>query len=247
MARNHIGGSFWGVGYEDQFVQGLRQAMDAVTQKGIYVGDNLFTFGRNLSFLGDPDFVEAVADNNPGDVENSIMWRTAIACWAAHSGLRRAGDFVECGTYKGFTAGVICDYLKFDGVDKRFFLYDLFEHSPEMDHHGLPEHGPDLYERVVGRFSAYENVRVVKGAIPGSFSQALPETVAFLHIDLNEAAAEVAALEHLFDRVIDGGIVLLDDYGWLPYKEQKEAEDLFFDERDYRVVELPTGQGMVIR
>ena len=28
--------------------------------------------------------------------------------------------------------------------------------------------------------------------------------------------------------MVDGGQILLDDYGWLTYREQKAAEDVFF-------------------
>jgi hypothetical protein len=38
--------------------------------------------------------------------------------------------------------------------------------------------------------------------------------IAYLHIDMNQAPAEVAALDALFDRVVPSGIVILDDYEW---------------------------------
>ena len=62
------------------------------------------------------------------------------------------------------------------------------------------------------------------------------------------ADAELAALDVLWDRMVPGAILILDDYGWSGYyAEQKFREDVFFEERGYRVVELPTGQGMVIK
>lgn len=44
-----------------------------------------------------------------------------------------------------------------------------------------------------------------------------------------------------------GAIVILDDYGWAGGLPQKRAEDAFFAERGYQVLELPTGQGLVIK
>ena len=38
--------------------------------------------------------------------------------------------------------------------------------------------------------------QVVRGIVPDSFAQAVPEKIAFLHIDMNSSKAEIAALEH---------------------------------------------------
>jgi hypothetical protein len=72
--------------------------------------------------------------------------------------------------------------------------------------------------------------------------------VAYLHIDLNNAAGELAALDVLFDRVVSGGIVVMDDYEWAGvYRQQKRQEDPWFAARGYRVFPLPTGQGFLIK
>lgn len=47
--------------------------------------------------------------------------------------------------------------------------------------------------------------------------------------------------------MVPGGLIVLDDYGWLGYRAQKEAEDAFFAERSYMVLELPTGQGLIVK
>jgi O-methyltransferase len=88
----------------------------------------------------------------------------------------------------------------------------------------------------------------MKGRIPEVFAGGCPEKIAYLHIDLNQAPAEVASLEYLFDRMVPGGILILDDHEWAGvYREQKLAEDAWFDVRQYRVIPLPAGQGLVIK
>jgi len=87
----------------------------------------------------------------------------------------------------------------------------------------------------------------VKGEIPAVFERESPTRVAYLHIDLNQAAAEEATLDALFDRIVPGGIVILDDYEWAGYRKQKLADDAWFEARAYRVFPLPTGQGIVIK
>ena len=62
------------------------------------------------------------------------------------------------------------------------------------------------------------------------------------------ALSGIMLLDHLFDRVVPGGVVILDDYEWANmYRTQKLAEDPWFDARRYRVTPLPTGQGFVIK
>jgi O-methyltransferase len=42
-------------------------------------------------------------------------------------------------------------------------------------------------------------------------------------------------------------MLVLDDYGWEGYRAQKLAEDAWLQARGFHVIELPTGQGMVIK
>jgi hypothetical protein len=70
--------------------------------------------------------------------------------------------------------------------------------------------------------------------------------VAFLHLDMNAPIAQKGALEVLFDRLSPGAVVIFDDYGWFLYHREKEVADAFFEARGHAVLELPTGQGLVI-
>jgi hypothetical protein len=214
----------------------------------VFAADSMILFMRTAGFLRDQRFLSAVFDSAPADVELTIIWRTHILCWAAKHGLALDGDFVECGTYRGYSASVVVKYVGLEQTGKSFFLYDLFD--PEGgpgEGHRMPEHGPALYAQVKQRFAAYPTVQVIKGRVPDSFSQACPTQIAFLHIDMNSAEAEIAALDHLFDRVVPGGIVLFDDYGYDCYRAQHDAENAFAATRGYQIVELPTGQGMLVK
>ena len=136
------------------------------------------------------------------------------------------------------------DYLGGKQFPKPFWAYDVFEHEASMANHRMPEHRSDLFERVRDKFADYPQVHLVKGRIPESFAGNSPNRIAYLHIDLNQAPAEVAALDSLFDRMVPGGILILDDYEWsMIYRSQKLAEDEWFDRRGYRVMSLPTEIG----
>ena len=98
------------------------------------------------------------------------------------------------------------------------------------------------------RFREHAHIHLHKGYLPGTLERdGFPDRIAYLHIDLNVAPVEVACLERLFDRVVAGGMVVFDDYGWKVYHPQKTAEDQFFAARGYNVLEMPTGQGLVVK
>jgi hypothetical protein len=238
---------FYGLNDRPEFIKGVQHAINQISDPGgIYAGDNLFAYHRNLSFLED-EALMASAQKNATDVERGILWRTSILLWAARNGLHLEGDFVECGCYKGTSAKVVADALDFGQVDKQYFLYDLFEHDAGMAHHAMPEHGSALFDAVALRFADMPNVRVVKGKVPDVLQTQAPEKIAFLHLDLNSAGAEIGALDVLFDRMVPGAALVLDDYGWFYYRAQKLAEDAWLATRGYHVAELPTGQGLVIK
>ncbi|MBK1694625.1 hypothetical protein CKO09_07725 [Chromatium weissei] len=246
--KNLISSVFFGVN-NPEFLQGIQQGISNTSSDGIYAGDNIFAIGRNLSFLENESFVNAWRSHAETNVEHAIVWRIYVLAWVAKSILMRKipGDFVECACYKGTSARIICDYINFAHVNKNYYLYDLFEHDDTMIHHSMPEHGVTLFESVKKRFANFSNVIITKGFVPQVLDEISPSTISFLHIDLNNAPAEIGALERLFDRLSTGGILILDDYGWRVYREQKLAEDVWLAARGYEVLELPTGQGLVIK
>lgn len=247
--QNYLSGAFWGPRDLNAFGEGLQHAIAQLEPVGIFAGDNLFTFGRHLSFLSDGRFMASMNKNADTVIEKAIIWRSYVVCWATQYALRLSGDFVECGCFTGTTVRIVCDYLDFAQVDKQYFVYDLFDHTPDMEHPRHEAHGPELFRRVQQRFADISNVHVIQGRLPEVLNDRSPEKIAFLHVDLNHAASEVGCLEMLFDRLSPGAILILDDYGWNwgVLKTQKLVEDPFFEARGYRVLELPTGQGLVIK
>jgi hypothetical protein len=212
-----------------------------------FIADNLITFGHTRGFLTDPRFVAAVVAARAQPLERAIAWRTHTLCWAAESCLALEGDFVECGSYQGYSMEVLLRYLH--GLpDRRLWLYDLFDPSGGSgEGRRLPAHSPALFEQVRARFAAWPNVTVTRGKVPDVLATVAPERIAFLHVDMNNADAERGALEVLFGRLATGGIVLFDDYGWTGYRDQKAAADDFAAGHGLAVLELPTGQGMLLK
>lgn len=238
---------FWGTN-DNALVAGLMRLLADRVAAGFHFADNFFTWGRNNSMLDDAEFVKAWQANVENDSDKAIIWRRYVLACAAYHCVQLDGDFVECGVYTGTAVKTVIDYLGGPTFPKTFWAYDLFEHSNEMLHHDMPEHGKGLYEKVIHRFCNYPRVKIIKGKIPEVFVGQSPAKICYLHIDLNQAPAELSALEALFDRIVPAGLIILDDYEWaMAYRGQKLAEDPWFEERGYRVMPLPTGQGLVIK
>lgn len=247
---NEVFNFFWPVFWftrDKEAVSAAAQTLVLNADGGHYFGDNLLTWGKSLSMLDDQPFVIAWRANIESPSDEAIVWRRYVLACAAYHCMQLPGDFVECGAYTGVGIKTVVDYLGGIRFPKVFWGYDAFDHDESMENHSMPAHSDKLFQRVSDKFAKYPQVRLVPGQIPASFVGAAPEKIAYLHIDLNQATAEVAALEHLFDRVVPGGIVILDDYDWVCYRKQKLAEDAWFEARKYRVMPLPTGQGLIVK
>ncbi len=241
---------FWGLRDPEALaaLQVLANRPDAGDPSSLwFLADNLLTYGHTRGFLMEPRFVAAVLAARPEREESAVVWRTHTLCWAAASCQALDGDFVECGTYRGYSAEVILHFL--NGLPSRqFWLYDLFDPSGAAgEGHRLAAHAPDLADQVRARFRAWDNVHVIQGKVPAILHDSAPDRIAFLHIDMNNAEAELGALDTLFDRVVPGAMIIFDDYGWIGYRAQKVAADCFMAARGLAVLELPTGQGLVLK
>lgn len=239
----------------------------APNHHSIFWGDRLLTIDKSAGFLSDPAFraaYDAVRGSHQYDQYESpqtISWRLNTLVWAAKCGLHLEGDFVECGVFKGDMSWVISRTVDFASKSKNFYLYDTYDgfadkYSSDDD---FPENpgfidfankfyrDPSLYGYVSGRFKDRSDVKVIKGIVPDVLHQECPEKIAFLHIDLNSPAAEIGALEVLFPRMTSGAMLVFDDYGWKQFRRQKEAEDAYMRDLGYEILELPTGQGLVVK
>lgn len=225
--------------------------------------DGLFTV-NNDHFLHDPTFRAAYARGVEAGygVDLEIEWRMHVALWAAATAVRVPGDFVECGVNAGFISSAIMHRLEWRDVPKRFYLIDTFrgpitaQYSSEEVNAGrldLAEKAiasggyvTDM-ERVRGNYAEWPNAVVIQGVVPDILPEVPVDSVAFLHIDMNCAYPEKAALEFFWPRLSPGAIVLLDDYAYFGYELQAEAMDAATAVLGVSVLSLPTGQGLVIK
>ena len=179
-----------------------------------------------------------------------------MCCWAATHAAKLKGDFVECGVNTGIFSLSVCHFLDFNQLDKSFYLFDTYCGIPEkqmsesehpfrmMENELMYE---DCYTIAKSNFSEFDRAMLVKDEVPDSLTKVDIEAVSYLSLDMNIAEPEVAALEHFWDKLVSGGIVIFDDYGWNHYREQYDAINAISKRFGVMVATLPTGQGLLIK
>lgn len=228
-----------------------------------YHGDGLAVWAKNVDFLVDPRFVRAYeraidSGHRFGQQGEKIKieWRVNTALWAARQAARLEGDFVECGVNTGILSLAICHYLDFNALDKRFFLFDTFSGIPEnqQNYGESPENIRqknkyyfDCFEIAAKNFAPWPKAQLVRGKVPDTLGTVDIDRVCYLSLDMNVAEPELAALTHFWPKLVQGAIVLIDDYGWQTCEQQKAAIDGFARKVDTPVLFLPTGQGIIVK
>jgi hypothetical protein len=229
-----------------------------------YAQDGLISV-HSHAFIEDPAFIKAYARGVRaiGGIDTyEWHWRIHIGLWAASVASRLEGDFVECGVNRGFLSSAIMDYLDWNSLDRDFYLLDTFTglderfvSDTERKDGALRKNAGNLLsgfytgavDEVRANFAQWSRVHIVEGAVPETLERVQSHRVAYLHIDMNCAPPEVAALAHFWERLVPGAPVLLDDYAYLGYTPQKLAMDDFAQAHGVTICSLPTGQGLILK
>ena len=213
-------------------------------------------FIQDERFANACSFAELVTNNGSG---GRGLWRIHVALWTAQNAFRLDGDFVECGVYRGFLSSAIVNYLNWNSScgDRRLLLFDTFSglvdellSAEEIAAGRVEKYGDtynDIYDAAVATFRGVRNAKIIRGIVPESLATQAISSVSYLHLDMNCAAPEVAALEYFWPKMTKGGLVLMDDYTYVGYEPQHVALDEFATSVGYEILSLPTGQGLLIK
>jgi hypothetical protein len=160
-----------------------------------------------------------------------------------------AGDFAECGVYRGGSALLMCQQAT-TGTS-HVHLFDSFEGLPSPG-----EHDGSYWE--AGRFtcsmdttlatlSGLNNFTCYKGWIPDRFAEVSGRAFSLVHIDVDLHDPTRQSLEFFYPRLVPGGVIVLDDHGFESCPGARKAALDYFADKPDPVLDLPTGQGLVIR
>ena len=221
-----------------------------------YSTDSLVT-SNNCDFINEPRFAKAYASaaaTNPWK-GFTLQWRTYIVCWFADFVKNLEGDFVECGVNTGAYSKAVINYIDFNKLNKTFYLLDTYEGmvedliSKDELQSGIGmyfNNYTDVYEQVKETFKN-DHAVIIKGAVPDTLPECKAEKIAYLSIDMNCVAPEIAAANYFWDKIVPGGVMILDDYGFPQHINQKIAFDEFAKQKQVDILCLPTAQGIIFK
>ena len=176
------------------------------------------------------------------------------------------GDIVECGVWRGGSMHAIARTLDSVGVhDRELYLYDTFEGmtaptEEDVRHDGataaaelarLPKNSSvwahasleDVQAAVEDVPYPSERVHYVQGPVEETVPAVLPERIALLRLDTDWYASTVHELAHMYDRLVPGGVLMIDDYGH--WQGSRQATDEFLDRTGERLLLVRTGSGRI--
>jgi len=225
-------------------------------RRASYAGD-IVASSASATWLQDERFQSAYeAGRRLGYADQDLRWRryTLMICAARAAALE--GDFVECGVERGGGALSVIRYLGPEAFAGRsFYLFDTFRglvegqvSEAERQRRNIHlELYPPVAEQVRATFADSDFVRIVEGPVPETLAHYRGDGVAYLHIDMNAAYPECAALEYFWPRLRPGAPVIFDDYGFPTCDEQRRQLDRVAATLGVEILMLPTGQGLLWR
>lgn len=175
------------------------------------------------------------------------------------------GDIVECGVWRGGSMHAAARTLDALGRhDRNLYLYDTFEGMTTPTAKDIGTDGRSAAERLaeadpdkslVWAKASLEDVRqgfeqvpyptervhYVKGPVEQTIPGRLPSRIAILRLDTDWYESTAHELEHMYDLLVPGGVLMIDDYGW--WQGSRQATDEFLDRTAEKLLLLRTGSG----
>ena len=166
------------------------------------------------------------------------------------------GAIVECGVFKGTSLIRFASFrdLLGNSFSKKIIGFDSFGEFPETEFSAdkqlrqlhIDQGGPESISKqqlldILKRKGVDKEVQLIEGDItktlPGYMKEHPELRISLLNLDVDIYEPSVTILEELFPRVVKGGIVMLDDYGFFP--GETKAVDQYFKDKKVTIRKLP--------
>lgn len=207
------------------------------------------------------ELINAVRDRTMTDRFKLFALISAVRYIVEHN---VPGDIVECGVWRGGSMQAVARELVRLGVtDRDLHLFDTFEgmSAPtDADVRWDGKTASELLEandmsRNIWAAASLEDVQAgfepipypsekihyIKGKVEDTVPAQVPETISILRLDTDWYESSLHELDHMYDRLVPGGVLLLDDYGY--WEGQRRATDEWLARTKEPLLLLRMGQG----
>jgi predicted O-methyltransferase YrrM len=159
------------------------------------------------------------------------------------------GYVAEVGVYTGGSALIL---LK--GHNGNVDLFDTFEGMPPtdilIDYHKEGEFKASLQE-VEAFLSDFHDFHIYPGLFPESTGQMSEfdrtKLYSLVHVDVDIFQSAKDCLEYFYPRMVKGGVIVFDDYSFRSTPGVKVAIDEFLVDKPEKIIDINTGQGLLIK
>lgn len=206
------------------------------------------------------DFDETVVGYGSKNIDE-LLWRHWNISTAVRYSLKfsktNEHHFVECGVGEGMTAFFALRELFEHKDQSNSFVMHLYDSWNVMKNEDLTKREINLVvskgyqgldiNKTQKNLSEFNDFLIYhSGYIPESLhnSSQSPNSISYLHIDLNSVKATQDALNYFYPRLISGGVIIFDDYGAMQFVDTRRVIDQFFSDKPGILIKFPTGQAM---
>lgn len=169
----------------------------------------------------------------------------------ARQALRLSGWFYETGVFRGGTATLFAELLRREAAGRELHLFDTFggmpDTDPTRDLHRAGDFAATDLDLVRGHVGGDAFIHYHPGFVPATFAGREADRIAFAHVDLDIYRSILDACEFIYPRLVPGGYLVFDDYGFMSCPGARQAVDEYFATRPEVPLVLPTGQAVVVR
>lgn len=148
------------------------------------------------------------------------------------------GDMVECGVWQGGSMMAVAQTLQRLGdTDRDLYLFDTYEGMPQPTEADVDYSGnsaavefetmkktadssdwcyasiEQVQQNLASTGYPMARINLIKGKVEDTIPVQAPEKIAILRLDTDWYESTQHELIHLFPRLVEGGVLIIDDYG----------------------------------
>ncbi len=212
----------------------------------------LVPFATYAPWNHDPEFLELFAKVKKDCLVDIYQcWELwALGQQMAHMG----GDFIEVGVWRGGTSCILGRAIKRAQTSAHLYCCDTFEGvvkaSDQDNFYEGGEHADATLEETEARMRSLgvENFTTLQGIFPeDTGDQVADKQFALCHVDVDTYRSAEDIFEFIWPRLMVGGAVVFQDYGFFRAKGITKLVDSFRSRPDTVVVHNLNGNGLVFK